>query len=238
MGQSAARLSARPAGPGGVSPVYEGLYRTKPAAQRLIGPLVDACVARGIPADALTLAAVPVAALGGICLALSDELPLALLAVPLLAAVRLVLNLIDGQVARRTATAHPWGEVLNELGDRVADVLFIGGLAFVAAVDALIALSAVIAALLASYAGVVARATGAPRGYGGVMSKPGRMYVLAVAAPLAYVVAAGWPLAGAAWLILVGSLVTLAQRLLAVRHWHARESADDASGRDGDGAGP
>jgi CDP-diacylglycerol--glycerol-3-phosphate 3-phosphatidyltransferase len=215
-----------------MSGMYEGLYRTKPAAQRLVDPLVDACVARGISADALTLAAVPVAALGGTCLALSEALPVTLLAVPLLAAVRLVLNLIDGQVARRTGTEHPWGEVLNELGDRVADVLFIGGLAFVAAVGPLLGLSAVIGALLASYAGVVARATGAPRGYGGVMSKPGRMIVLAVAAPLTFVLAASWPLVAAAWLILIGSLVTLGQRLRSMRRWHSRESRDEPPAAD------
>ncbi|MEX1296718.1 MAG: hypothetical protein AB1Z67_11150 [Candidatus Limnocylindrales bacterium] len=217
--------------------MYEGLYRTKPAAQRLVTPLVDACISRGVPADVLTLVAVPVAALGGGCLALSDALPVTLLAVPLLAAARLVLNLIDGQVARRTGTAHPWGEVLNELGDRLSDILFIGGLAFVAAVGPLLALAATIAALLASYAGVVARATGAPRGYGGVMSKPGRMIVLAVAAPLTFIVADGWPLVVAAWLILAGSLVTLGQRLRTVHRWHTRKPRDDApDAQDGGGS--
>jgi len=218
--------------------MYEGLYRIKPAAQRLVDPIVDGCVARGISADALTLAAVPVAALGGLCLALSEALPIALLAVPLLAAARLVLNLIDGQVARRTGTEHPWGEVLNELGDRVADVLFIGGLAFVAAVGPLLALCAVIAALLASYAGLVARATGAPRGYGGVMSKPGRMIVLAVAAPLAFIVGLDWPLVVAAWLILIGSLVTLGQRLRSIRRWHASALRDEPPAADDHGGGP
>lgn len=219
--------------------MYEGLYRTKPAAQRLVGPLVAACVARGISADALTLAAVPLAALGGLCLALSGTLPALLLAVPVLAAARLVLNLIDGQVARQTGTTHPWGEVLNELGDRFADILFIGGLAFVPTVGPLLALSAVVAALLASYAGVVARATGAPRGYGGVMSKPGRMITLAVAAPLAFILGQDWPLLAAAWLILLGSLVTLAQRLRSTRRWHASESRNvTASHGDHDGERP
>lgn len=194
-----------------------GLYRMKPAAQRLVGPLVAAAVSRGVSADTLTLAAIPVAALGGLCLALSGDLSVLLLAVPLLAAARLILNLADGQVARQTGTSHPIGEVANELGDRIADVLFIGGLAFVAEVGPLLALSAAIAALLASYAGIVSRAVGGPRQYGGVMSKPGRMIVLAVAAPLAFVLGAAWPLAGAAWLILAGALVTLAQRVLATR---------------------
>lgn len=217
----------------------DGLYRTKPAAQRFIRPLVDVCVAGGVSADAITLAAVPVAALGGLCLALSGTVPVLLLTVPLLAAVRLVLNLIDGQVARRTGATHPWGEVLNELGDRIADVLFIGGLAFVAAVGPLLALGAVTAAVLASYAGVVARAVGAPRQYGGVMSKPGRMTVLAVAAPLALVLADDWPLVAGAWLILAGSLLTLAQRLRSTRHWldvaHATDAREGAGGSRAEG---
>lgn len=194
-----------------------GLYRTKPAAQRLVRPLVDACVARGISADALTLAAIPVAALGGLCLAFSDDAPVALLMVPFLAALRLILNLLDGQVARQTGTSHAFGEVLNEMGDRIADALFIGGLAFVSAVGPGLALAAVIAALLASYAGVLARAVGTPRQYRGIMSKPGRMIALAIAAPLAFVLASDWPLSAAAWIILLGSLVTLLQRVLATR---------------------
>jgi phosphatidylglycerophosphate synthase len=208
--------------------VNAGLYRIKPAAQRMVRPLVDTCLSHGVSADALTLAAIPVAALGGLCLAVSDEAPLLLVVVPVLAAVRLVLNLIDGQVARESGTTHPMGEVLNEVGDRVSDTLFIGGLAFVAAVGPTLALAAVIAALLASYAGITARAAGAPRQYRGVMSKPGRMIALAVAAPLALLLH-GWPLLAAAWIILLGSLLTLLQRLLATR-------AALEPGADGDGS--
>jgi CDP-diacylglycerol--glycerol-3-phosphate 3-phosphatidyltransferase len=170
-----------------------------------------------VSADALTLAAIPVAALGGLCLALSDSVPLLLAAVPVLAAARLTLNLMDGLVARETGTTHAMGEVLNELGDRIADVLFIGGLAFVAAVGPTLALGAAVAALLASDVGITARAVGAPRQYGGMMSKPGRMIVLAIAAPLALLIGASWPLVAGAWLILVGALLTMAQRLASTR---------------------
>ena len=194
-----------------------GLYRVKPEAQRMLLPLEDALVSRHVSADALTIGAVPAAALGGLCLALSDQVPVLLLLVPILAATRLVLNLLDGLVARRTGTAHAMGELLNELGDRLADSLFIGGLCFVAAVGPLLALSAVIAALLASYVGITARAIGAPRQYGGIMSKPGRMIVLAIAAPAAFFVAQSWPLVAAAWIILIGSIVTLVQRVAATR---------------------
>lgn len=203
-----------------------GLYRVKPEAQRVLGPIVSALVARGVSADAVTLAAIPVAAVGGLCLALSDAWPALLLVVPFLAALRLILNLIDGQVARKTGTAHAMGEVLNELGDRASDVLFIGGLAFVPIVGPALGLAAVIAALLASYAGITASAVGAGRQYGGLMSKPGRMITLAIAAPLAFILGDSWPLLAAAWIIIVGGLLTLVQRLQATRRALDRDEAD------------
>jgi len=196
---------------------FRGLYRLKPASQALVRPLERLVVRTGVSADVLTLLAVPVAALGGVCLALSDAGPWLLLAVPLLAALRLVLNLLDGMVARSTGSIHPMGEVWNELGDRLADSLFIGGLVFVPRVDSWLALGAVAAALLASYAGITSRAAGASRQYGGVMSKPGRMVALGIAAPVAFVTGDSVWLSIAAVLILVGSLITLGQRVAAAR---------------------
>jgi CDP-diacylglycerol--glycerol-3-phosphate 3-phosphatidyltransferase len=189
----------------------------KPAWQRLLQPLADRLVARNVSADLLTALALLTAGVAGACLAVSDALPALLLLVPVLAAIRLVLNLLDGQVARGSGTARPMGEVWNELGDRVADVLMIGALAFVTAVGPLMAGAATVAALLASYAGITSRAVGAPRQYGGLMSKPGRMIALAVAAPLALLLAQDWPLTLAALAIAAGALVTLIQRLLATR---------------------
>ncbi|HEX2221191.1 MAG TPA: phosphatidate cytidylyltransferase [Candidatus Limnocylindria bacterium] len=194
-----------------------GLYRLKPASQRLVGPLADRLAARRVSPDLITWLGVPVAAAGGACLALSPGVPTLLLAVPALAALRLALNLLDGMVARRTARAHAMGEMWNELGDRLADLLFIGGLAWVPGVGPWLAFPAVIAALLASYVGITSRAAGGSRQYGGVMSKPGRMGVLAIAAPVALVAGSDAPLAGAALIIGAGALVTLVQRLVDAR---------------------
>jgi phosphatidylglycerophosphate synthase len=194
-----------------------GLYRWKPLSQRLVAPLERLALRSGVSADVLTWLAVPVAAAGGACLAVSDEVAWLLLLVPLLAALRLILNLLDGMVARTTGSAHPMGEMWNELGDRLADVLFIGGLAFVEGVDPRLVLAAVAGGLLASYAGITSRAAGGSRQYGGVMSKPGRMVTLAVAAPLAFVSGDPVWLSVAAAVILIGTAITLVQRVLATR---------------------
>jgi phosphatidylglycerophosphate synthase len=195
----------------------QGLYRLKPASQRLVSPIARWLSARGVPPDAVTLAAVPIGVVGGACIALGTSVPALLLVVPVAAATRLGANLLDGMIARETNRSRPMGEVWNELGDRIADVAFIGGLAFVPSVGPLLAMSAALAAVLASYAGITARAAGGRRQYGGVMSKPGRMAVLAVTAGVTFMTGNQWWLTAAAWTIGIGALVTLAQRLLDAR---------------------
>ena len=193
------------------------LYRLKPASARLVRPVEDLLVGAGVSPDAISASAVVIAAAGGLCLALAEQVPWLLLLVPFLAAARLIANILDGSVARRTGVSRPIGELWNELGDRVADVLFIGGLGLNPSVDPRLALGAVVAALLASFAGLAARAAGGRRLYLGIMAKPGRMIVLAFAAPAALVTGDGRFLTAAAVVILIGSLLTLAQRLAAAR---------------------
>jgi phosphatidylglycerophosphate synthase len=209
---------ASPGAPGRGS----GLYRLRAPSQRLVRPLAGLLVRRRVPPDAITAAGIPLALAGGICLAAASAHPFALLAVPFLAAARLVANLLDGLVARELGASRPLGEIWNELADRFGDVLVIGGLAFCPAVDPRLALAAVVLPLLASYAGLAAKAAGGHRGYGGVMSKPGRMAVLAVSAPAAWATADLRWLAVAAAVIAAGSLVTLAQRWLAAASELAR----------------
>jgi CDP-diacylglycerol--glycerol-3-phosphate 3-phosphatidyltransferase len=210
-------------GGGAVAP--EGLYRVKPQVQAALVPVAARLNRAGITANGLTLAALIIAGVGGLALALSPNRPALLLLVPVLAAARLVLNVLDGMVARASGRApRRIGEVWNELGDRAADGAFLVGLAFVPAVGAPLAMLAIVAALFASYAGLAARAAGGRRLYGGIMSKPGRMITLAVASVLAFITASSAPLVIGTAVIAGGSVVTLVQRTLT-----AVRELDDAS---------
>lgn len=201
----------------------EGLYRVKPRIQAGLQPVVGVLARGGVTADGLTLAALVVSAAGGAAITFSPRQPALLLLVPLLAAVRLVLNILDGMVARASGRpARRIGEIWNELGDRAADVVFLAGLAAVPAVGPTLALLAIVAALLASYAGLASRAAGGRRLYGGIMSKPGRMITLGVAAPLAFLLADATPLVIGTVVIAAGSLLTFVQRLVTA----VRELAD------------
>jgi phosphatidylglycerophosphate synthase len=189
-----------------------GVYAIKPAFQRSLGGVEDWLVVRRVHPDVLTAAALALAVLGGALLWAGAGRPALLLLVPGIALGRTALNALDGLVARRTGLARPWGEVLNEGADRLADVALLGGLALAPTSDGRLGAAALVAVLLSSYLGVLSKAVGGPRQYGGVMGKADRMLYLALAALVAGL--AGRP----EWLnvylavVLGGALVTIAQR--------------------------
>ena len=162
--------------------------------------------------DVVTLAAIPVAVVGGSLLLSSVAIPALLLAVPFVVALRLLLNLLDGQLARRTGQTHPRGELFNEVGDRLADVALLAPVAFLPGAQPETTLLGVAAALLASYIGVASKVAGGERIYRGILSKPGRMVLLGVFCVLAFA------LGPAAWwwfgpLLLFGTSLTVVERL-------------------------
>jgi len=196
------------------------LYATKGAINARLVPLVDRLAAAGVSPDALTLAAVPVAVAAGLALLGSREVHLLLALVPLLVVARLALNLLDGNMARRTGRIHPRGELYNEVGDRLADIAFLAPVAWLPGADPAIVLGGVATALLASYIGIASRAAGGKRLYRGVLSKPGRMVLLVVCSLWAMVVGPGATLPWAVFgpVLLVGAALTALERaVLAMR---------------------
>src|SRR4030095_1733426 len=110
--------------------------------------------------------------------------------------------------ARTLGLARPWGEVLNELSDRVADVALIGGLALASPANLLLGTGALVAMLLSSYLAILSKAAGGRRQYMGPMGKADRMVLLAVGAPLGFVLPLDWVYGGILALLLVGRSVS------------------------------
>lgn len=193
------------------------LYSIKPWFVRRLRRVEDVLVARRVPADVLTVAAVVVSLAAGVCIALGGllDVPSLWLAVPPLVVVRLALNALDGSVARRTHTARPLGVALNEMGDRLSDAATIGATGFV--IDPALAVGATSAAFLASSSGVLALSLTGRRDCAGPMGKADRAAVLAVGATVAAVVGSGAPLTVAITVVLVGSLVTAFARIVRLR---------------------
>ena len=201
------------------------LYSVKPAFQQTLRPLANLAMRRAVSADQLTIAAIALSFIGGIALALSGQQPLLLLlAVPVVLG-RLALNALDGMVARSSGSASRSGELLNELGDRVGDLLLVGGLVLAGHGDIRLGAIALAAITLPGAVGVSARAAGGSRRYEGPLSKPDRMAALAAAAVLALLLPTGPVISSYFALLLVGALLTAANR-----YRHAREELNGIEG--------
>ena len=181
----------------------DGLYALKPWYARRLAPLRSAMVARRVPPHALTVAGVACGAGAGLALAGAPLL------VPPMVAARLAFANLDGAVARDSGRATRWGLVVNELGDRAADLAMLAG-AFALAPAPLV-LAAMLAATLPSWVALAGAAAGAPRANGGPLGKTERCLLACVAALV--------PGAAPAVLAVVagGSVLTAALRLVHVR---------------------
>ena len=85
---------------------------------------------------------------------------------------RLAFNALDGMVATRDGLARPWGKVLNELCDRLADLAFLFPLLLVPGDEPDRVSAALLSMLLVSYLGILSEAAGARRENGGCSARP------------------------------------------------------------------
>jgi len=190
---------------------YRGIYAIKPWWQERLAKLEEALVRWHVHPDMITLTGVGCAALMGTVLAVSPPYSLLMLAVAPLAIGRLAANALDGLVARRTGLARPWGEVFNECCDRLSDTLVFIGLAFNSCVNASLAWGVLVLTLLSSYMGIVGKAAGGKRQFGGFLAKADRMISIGLySLPILFLGSAAWN-----WLLLAfipATLVTIVQR--------------------------
>jgi phosphatidylglycerophosphate synthase len=136
------------------------------------------CVRLNIHPDAISYASVVAAGLAAVCFWKSGHRPWLLLVAPLFCYVRLWFNMLDGMVALASGKASWRGEILNDLPDRVSDVLIFVGVAHSGWMHPLLGYWAAIFALLTAYVGMLGQAVGVQREFSGVMSKPWRMLAL------------------------------------------------------------
>ena len=133
--------------------------------------------------------------------------------------LRLLCNLLDGMVAVEGGRASPVGALYNEVPDRVADSLLLVAMGH-AAGQPWLGWAAALAAAMTAYIRALGGALGLPQEFRGPMAKQHRMAVLTLACVLGLLEwALGWPayaLPVAAWVILLGSVLTCGTRLRAI----------------------
>jgi CDP-diacylglycerol--glycerol-3-phosphate 3-phosphatidyltransferase len=185
-----------------------GLYALKPWYAARLARLRNGLRARRIAPNSLTWTGVAAGAAAGIALATLTPGVLCGAVVAVALAARLACANLDGALARETGRTSRWGAVVNEVGDRLAELAALAGLAAVAPLGLVLAAAA--AASAPSWISLAGAAAGADRMQGGPVGKTERALLLVVAAATGQVVAV---LA----VLIVGSLLTAVLRCSALR---------------------
>ena len=143
---------------------------------------VGIAVKMGIHPDVFSYLSIVCAAIAAALFWTSRTHPRYLILGVAFAMLRLWLNMFDGMVALAAGKASKKGEIVNDLPDRVSDVLIFAGIAHSGWCNTIIAYWVAIAAVVVAYVGLFGQAVGVQREFSGVMAKPWRIVAMSVGA--------------------------------------------------------
>jgi phosphatidylglycerophosphate synthase len=156
-------------------PIAHMFRRTADAATNL-------CVRLRIPPDAISYLSIVAALAAALCFWKSGRNAWLLIIAPLFCYLRLWFNMLDGMVAVAAGKASARGEIVNDLPDRISDVIIFIGVAYSGLMNPVIGYWTAILSLFTAYVGLFGQAIGGQREFGGIMSKPWRMVALSLGA--------------------------------------------------------
>ncbi len=195
------------------------VYKLKPKFQQLLMPILNFLHHRKITANQITIGSIVFSLIIALFFWYADRFPIFFLVLPIGLLIRMALNALDGMMARLFNQTSKTGEVLNEVGDIVSDVvLFFPLLKFhpesVYTIVAFIVLSVV-----NEFCGLIGKVIANDRRYDGPMGKSDRALLLGVYGILALlhisIVAISGYIFGVLCLLLLLSSVTRLRKALA-----------------------
>jgi CDP-diacylglycerol--glycerol-3-phosphate 3-phosphatidyltransferase len=192
-----------------------GLYAAKPWFTRQLHRIIAAAVARGWSPDAFTIVGIVFAAVAAVGL-IVGLWPIVLVGL----VGRLAGANLDGAVARARGVSRPFGFVVNEIGDRVSDLLPLAALAYLAfttgsLVALALALVAVVAASWPTFVALAIAGAGGPRINGGPFGKAERALVVFLSAIALSFLPTVVTLSATSLVIIAGSALTSITRAVA-----------------------
>lgn len=144
------------------------LERARDAGQRVVDPLVEGAARSGVTPNAVTVVSLFVAFVAGVLLYTAT--PVAYAAASVLVVVNGLLDVLDGELARRTDNVTESGDLLDHAVDRYADAAVVAGAAAGIGVW-FVGFFAVSGVLLDAEAGTKAQAVTGGRMYGGLLTR-------------------------------------------------------------------
>jgi CDP-diacylglycerol--glycerol-3-phosphate 3-phosphatidyltransferase len=189
------------------------IYNLKPAFQNLLRPICRMLANAGVTANQVTVSALLISVVVGLLFALYPTVNSVVLLIPIWLFLRMVLNAIDGMLAREHNMQSDLGVILNELGDVVSDTALYLPFALVPGISPELIVAIVVLSVFTEMAGVLALQVGASRRYDGPMGKSDRAFVFGLLALLLGVdISPGWWMNAALVIIAVLAALTVVNR--------------------------
>ena len=162
------------------------VYKLKPKFQQLLHPLLVWLHRRGVTANEITVVSIVFSFGIGVLFWEASAVPLFFLALPIGLLVRMILNALDGMMAREFGQTSRLGEVLNEVGDVVSDVFIFFPLLKYHPESLYWVVAFIVLSVLNEFAGVMGKVLGGQRRYEGPMGKSDRALLMGIYGLLAY----------------------------------------------------
>lgn len=172
----------------------------------------------GITPNAVSMISIFFAVIGAGILLVSKS-PIALIFVVVMIQARLICNLLDGMVAIEGGKKTPVGAMYNEIPDRFADSFLIIALGYAIGIEWL-GWAGALMAMFTAYIRLLGGSLGLAQDFRGPMAKQHRMAVMSVAciagAVEGLMFSTNYTLVIAAWIIFLGSFITVFTRMSAI----------------------
>ncbi|MDR4893429.1 MULTISPECIES: CDP-alcohol phosphatidyltransferase family protein [unclassified Chryseobacterium] len=154
------------------------VYKLKPKFQQLLTPVLLFFHRNKITANQITISSILLSVVIGILFWNADISKWFFLSLPVGLLLRMALNALDGMMARKFNQTSKLGEVLNEVGDIVSDVIIFFPLLKFQPESLYLIVVFIVLSIINEFAGVMGKIVGKERRYDGPMGKSDRALIL------------------------------------------------------------
>ncbi|MFZ4930335.1 CDP-alcohol phosphatidyltransferase family protein [Chryseobacterium sp. Mn2064] len=154
------------------------VYKLKPKFQQLLTPVLLFLHKNKITANQITISSILLSVVIGLLFWNADVSKWFFLSLPIGLLLRMALNALDGMMARKFNQTSKLGEVLNEVGDIVSDVIIFFPLLKFQPESLYLIIIFILLSIINEFSGLMGKAVGKERRYDGPMGKSDRAFII------------------------------------------------------------
>lgn len=156
------------------------VYKLKPKFQQLLMPILTFLHRKKVTANQITIGSILLSLVIAVLFWYADRMPMLFLALPIGLLFRMAFNALDGMMARLFDQTSKKGEVLNEVGDIVSDVLIFFPLLKFHPESLYLVVGFIVLSVINEFCGLIGKVVANDRRYDGPMGKSDRALLLGV----------------------------------------------------------